>query len=355
MHRYRTALVFSLLVLASAAHASEPPRIVASIPPVHSLVAAVTQGVSDPVLLLRGGASPHAYAMAPSDARALQDADLVVWVGPDLETFLARPLRQDRAGRQVLTLAEQPSIRLLPARTGGAFESDGHDHDHAHDEEQGHKGDGHEEHHGHKDEHSHGEERHGDRGHDSDVADRHDDRAQRTGGQIDAHLWLDPANARAIVAAVAATLISLDPERATIYQDNAARTLARLGDLDAEIERLLTPVRDRPFVVFHDAYQYLERRQGLTVVGSITVAPDRKPGARRLLEIRKRIAATGAVCVFAEPQFRPDVIATVIEGTAARAGIADPLGAELIPGPELYARLMTDLASSLAACLTPAL
>jgi len=324
MHRYRTALVFSLLVLASAAHAAEPPRIVASIPPVHSLVAAVTDGVSDPVLLLRGGASPHAYSMAPSDARALQDADLVVWVGPVLETFLVRTLRQDKPNRHVLTLVEQPSIRLLPARTGGAFETDSHDHDHNHDHDEATDNDV-----------QAGDEKHG--------------------YGTDAHLWLDPANARAIVAAVAGALVALDPERAAIYRGNAARAMARLDDLDVALERILTSVRDRPFVVFHDAYQYLERRQGLTVVGSITVAPDRKPGARRLLEIRERIAATGAVCVFAEPQFRPDVIATVIEGTTARAGVADPLGAELIPGPELYARLMSGLASSLAACLTPAL
>lgn len=335
MHRHLAAFAFFLFASAPVAWAAEPPRIVASIPPVHSLVAAVAEGVSEPALLLRGGASPHAYSMAPSDARALQDADLVVWVGPSLETFLLRALRGNRAGREILTLVDLPTIKLLPARSGEAFETDPHDHSHDHD---------------------HGDAR---KGHDhaDDESDDHDDHARSDGAQdhIDAHLWLDPANARAIVAAVADTLVRLDPERATAYRSNAARALAGLDELDGALGQILAPVRDRPFVVFHDAYQYLEDRYGLAVVGAITVAPDRKPGARRLRAIHDRIATTGAACVFAEPQFRPDVIATVIEGTTARAGVADPLGAELSPGPDLYGRLMTALASSLAACLTPTL
>ncbi len=304
----RIVLATLVLGLANAAWAADPPRIVTTIPPIHSLVAAVTEGVVDPVLLVRGNTSPHDYAMAPSDARALQNAQLLVWVGPTLETFVVRALRDPRESRRVITLMDQDGISLLKTRAGGAF--DDHDHD----------------------------------------DDAHDDDA---GGHIDAHLWLDPSNAARTIQVVADALIALDPSRANTYRANAARALANIARLDETLMATLAPVRHRPFIVFHDAYQYLERRYDLAVAGSVTVAPDRKPGARRLRDIQHHIAEAGVVCVFAEPQFQPAVLDTVIEGTAARAGVADPLGAALDPGPDLYPALMRGLARSLADCLSP--
>ena len=304
----RIVLATLVLGLANAAWAADPPRIVTTIPPIHSLVAAVTEGVVDPVLLVRGNTSPHDYAMAPSDARALQNAQLLVWVGPTLETFVVRALRDPRESRRVITLMDQDGISLLKTRAGGAF--DDHDHD----------------------------------------DDAHDDDA---GGHIDAHLWLDPSNAARTIQVVADALIALDPSRADTYRANAARALANIARLDETLMATLAPVRHRPFIVFHDAYQYLERRYDLAVAGSVTVAPDRKPGARRLRDIQHHIAEAGVVCVFAEPQFQPAVLDTVIEGTAARAGVADPLGAALDPGPDLYPALMRGLARSLADCLSP--
>jgi len=304
-------LIFGLPTLASA---GEPPRIVTTIPPVHSLVAAVTEGIVDPVLIVRGGSSPHAYAMAPSDARALQNAQLIVWIGPALESFVARALRNASDGRRVITLMDQGRVALLETRAGGTF--DNHEHEHGVDHEDG--------------------------SHDEDSVAR-----------FDSHLWLDPLNAARTVEVVADALIDLDPERAQTYRANAARTLDRIARLDQTLAATLAPVRHRPFVVFHDAYQYLEHHYGLTVAGSITVTPDRKPGARRLREIQERIVQAGVVCVFAEPQFHPSVLDTVIEGTTARAGTADPLGAALEPGPGLYAKLMVSLAQSLADCLAP--
>ena len=304
----RIVLATLVLGLANAAWAADPPRIVTTIPPIHSLVAAVTEGVVDPVLLVRGNTSPHDYAMAPSDARALQNAQLLVWVGPTLETFVVRALRDPRESRRVITLMDQDGISLLKTRAGGAF--DDHDHD----------------------------------------DDAHDDDA---GGHIDAHLWLDPSNAARTIQVVADALIALDPSRANTYRANAARALANIARLDETLMATLAPVRHRPFIVFHDAYQYLERRYDLSAAGSVTVAPDRKPGARRLRDIQHHIAEAGVVCVFAEPQFQPAVLDTVIEGTAARAGVADPLGAALDPGPDLYPALMRGLARSLADCLSP--
>lgn len=304
----RIVLATLVLGLANAAWAADPPRIVTTIPPIHSLVAAVTEGVVDPVLLVRGNTSPHDYAMAPSDARALQNAQLLVWVGPTLETFVVRALRDPRENRRVITLMNQDGMALLETRAGGAF--DDHDHD----------------------------------------DDAHDDDA---GGHIDAHLWLDPSNAARTIQVVADALIALDPSRADTYRANAARALANIARLDETLMATLAPVRHRPFIVFHDAYQYLERRYDLAVAGSVTVAPDRKPGARRLRDIQHHIAEAGVVCVFAEPQFQPAVLDTVIEGTAARAGVADPLGAALDPGPDLYPALMRGLARSLADCLSP--
>lgn len=300
----------ALLLMSAGASGAEVPRIVTTLPPIHSLAAAVAEGVTTPHLLLRGGTSPHTYTMAPSDARALQHAHLVVWVGPTMETFLARALRDPRPGRRVLTLKDGAGVIVLETREGGLFDA----HEHDHDDE-----------HGHDEDHTH----------------------------MDGHLWLDPKNAVRIVELIADSLIELDPGNAAIYRANAERTTARLVRLDTDLAAILGPVKDRSFIVFHDAYQYLERRYDLTAAGSITVAADRKPGAKRLREIRDRLVGAGAACVFAEPQFPPDVVATLIESTSARASVADPLGAALEPGPELYPTMMLGLARSLAACLSP--
>jgi zinc transport system substrate-binding protein len=317
----RFGLIFLFSSLSTFARAGEPPRIVTTVPPIHSLVAAVTEGVVNPVLLVRGGSSPHTYAMAPSDARAIQNAQLIVWVGSNLETFLARALRDRRNGRRLITLMKEDGIVLLDTREGGIFEY--HDDDHDSD-------------------------------HDDDHNSHHDDKSQGdTGAQRDAHLWLDPLNAKLTVQIVAEALIELDPERAQTYRANAERMLDNITLLDQTLTAAFSSVRQQPFFVFHDAYQYLERRYGLTVAGSITVSPDRKPGARRLREIQQRITHEGVTCVFAEPQFPPSVIDAVIEGTTAQARIADPLGAELEPGPALYGKLMTSLAHSFSDCLGP--
>ncbi|AWK86108.1 zinc ABC transporter substrate-binding protein ZnuA [Azospirillum thermophilum] len=317
-----------LLSLASAARA-EGPKVVASIKPIHSLVASVMQGVGEPALLVKGAGSPHTYALKPSDAKALSAADLVVWVGPELEGFLEKPLKSNAPKATVVTLMEQPGMLLLDAREGGAWEP--HDHGHAH-------------------EHGHGH----DHGHDKKAAGKaggHDDDHDHDHDEVNTHIWLDPANARRIAAAVAEALAVRDPANAETYRTNAERTGARIDQLDAELKAALGPVARKPFVVFHDAYQYFEARYDLGAVGSITVNPERRPSAKRLSAIRAKISGLEAACVFAEPQFEPALVRTIIEGTKAKTGVLDPEGADLADGPDLYFTLMRNLAAGLRGCL----
>lgn len=322
---FLTGTLSALVVTASATAAlpawADAPKVVVSIKPIHSLVAAVMRGVGDPVLLVRGGASPHSYTMKPSDAKALSAADLVVWVGPELEGFLEKPLKANAPKATRLTLMEQTGLTLLQTREGGAWEA----HDHGHEER------------GHKD-HDH-------KGHDH-AADHDDDH-----DELNSHIWLDPANARTIVTATADALAARDPADAEAYRTNADRTLQAIDALDAELKAALAPLKDKPFVVFHDAYQYFEARYDLSAVGSITVSPDRRPSAKRLSAIRAKIAGLNAACVFAEPQFEPTLVRTVVEGTKARTGVLDPEGADLPEGEALYPTLMRNLAASLRGCL----
>lgn len=326
-HRRRAALAAAALLGASTA-AGAAPRVVASIPPVHALVGEVMAGVAEPILLIPPGASPHGYQMRPSEAAALQKAQLVVWVGPDLETYLVRPLASLALDARQLQLTAVPGMTLLPARAGGVWAEHDHDGDHKHDA-------------GHEDD-----------GHDHEHAPAHDVTADKP---IDPHIWLSLANAGVIVDAVATVLGEIDPGNATAYAANAAGLRAELRSLADELEETLKPVRERPIVVAHDAWQYLERELGVRVVGSVTVSPDRPPSAQRLSELRRTIAERGAACVFAEPQYRTDLVEVLVEDTGARAGVLDSLGASVWPAPGgRYVDLMRANATALAGCLSAA-
>lgn len=332
-------LLFATLVVPAKA---EELRVVTSIKPVHSLVASVMAGVGVPHLLVKGGASAHTYSMKPSDAEALQDAELIFWVGHDMETFLRGPLKTLAADADVITLAEAPDLITHAFREGGAFEA----HDHEHEEE-------HEEAHEHEDEHEH-EEEHDDADHADEHHDEHDDDEHHDDehNEIDMHLWLDPVNAKAMLRQIEQALTTADPANAAQYAQNASKTATALDGLIAEVEVTLAPVNTEPFIVFHDAYQYFEGRFHITAVGSITVSPDVIPGVRRLTEIRQTIKQLDAVCVFSEPQFEPKHVALAIEGTNAKSGVLDPLGADLKAGPELYFTLIRNMAKALRECLS---
>ncbi|WP_119167180.1 zinc ABC transporter substrate-binding protein [Algihabitans albus] len=320
----------AVLLLSAPAVADDQLQVAVSIKPIHSLVSAVTRGASEPHLIVKGGGSPHTYSLRPSNAEALEQADAVFWVGPDLETFLIGPIGQLAPQARKVSFQEVEGLVRLPVRDGGGFEPHSHDHaeGHSHDHAEGHS-------------HDH------DHDHDHDGKEPQADRP----GAFNAHYWLDPANAQLFVSHVATVLGEIDPDHADTYRRNATETLERLASLTDEMEAVLAPVAGEPFVVFHDAYQYLENRFGLNAVGSITLSPDRSPGAGRIAEIRDKIAELGAACIFAEPQFESRLVGILVEETQARAGILDPLGADLPDGPDLYFELMRRNADALRACL----
>ncbi len=336
-----TALGLALLFGLARPAWSEPPEVVVSIKPLHSLVASVMEEVGAPRLLLKGAASPHSYSLRPSDAKALNRANLIFWVGEDMETFLVEPLEALSGQARLVEIAALPEIELLDAREGGAWEVHAHE-DHAEAEH-------HAESHEHADGHEHAEtaHSHGEKDHE------HAEHAGHAEHDKNLHLWLDPHNAEVIVKAAVKALGEADPDNAERYQANGEMTLAELEMLDGELRRDLSPVKDTPFVVFHDAYHYFEAHYGLTAVGSISVDEGRAPGAKRLREVREKIVQSGARCVFSEPQFEPALVATVIEGTPARTAVLDPLGAKLAAGPAAYGQIMRGLAASLTKCLAP--
>lgn len=321
----RLAAAALLASLPLAAPVAAAPEVVVSIKPLHSLVARLMQGVAEPALLVTGGASLHSFSLKPSQAGLLEQADLVVWIGPGFETFLAQPLESLAPDAAQVEALELPGILLLPPREGGVWE--------AHD----HGGEGHE--------HEHEAEGHE---HDDDHDHAHDPAHE---GEVDGHLFLDPGNALVIAEAAAGRLEALDPANAATYAANLEGLRGELAALDAEVAAALAAARGKPFVVFHDAYQYFEAHYGLAAIGSITVTPDQPPGARRLGEIRAKLRDLGALCVFAEPGFEPALIETLVEGTAVRTGVLDPEGTALPAGPGTYATLLRDLAHGLTDCL----
>lgn len=294
------ALLSALVLFSTACWAA--PGVVVSIKPIHGLTASIMEGVGMPRRLLPDWASPHAYALRPSDARALEGADLVIWIGPELENFLTGTLTAYKDPEAILTLIEVRGLTRLPIRRDATGAGDAH-HEHAHE-----KG-------------------------------------------IDGHIWLDPHNAALMTRAIAATLAEIDPVNAATYQTNLAATLSRLDELDRELTATFAEVSQRPYVVLHDAFQYLERRYALNPKGSLTLSATIPPSARRLRELRERIRALSVACVFAEPQASDALLKTLVEGSSALAVRLDPLGFEVPEGPESYAETMRRLAGRMAGCL----
>lgn len=306
--------VVVVAALSGSLAAAETPNVVVTIKPIHALVSDVMAGVGTPTLLVDGSASPHTFTLRPSTARAINDADVFIRVSDALEPFTRKIAEALPPTVKILTLADAPGITLLDQRHGGTFEPHVHEH--------------------------HGVEAHED----------HDDDDHEAEGK-DGHIWLDPQNAKAIVAVVTKTLASRYPEYAAKFTSNAAALDKRLDGLDHELAEELSGARNKPFIVFHDATQYFENRFGLSAAGSITVSPDVPPSGRRLTQVRQRIASLGAVCVFSEPSFQPKLVRAVTEGTQARSGTLDAEGLMLKPGPDLYFALMRGLAHNLMSCL----
>jgi len=306
-----TCLLFLDVPRVFAADNQSSPRIVVSIKPLHSIVAGVMQGVATPYLIVNGSASPHTYRLKPSAARALQEAQAVFWAGDNVETFLIKPLGSLTRQARVVALSEVPGIHLLALRGGEKWQSD---HDHA-DE-----GEDHEDHEG-------------------------------AMHNIDPHVWLDPVNVKIMVEKIIQTLSEVDPEHASQYQHNGNNIMIRLDQLNQALMSDLKIVSQQPFMVFHDAYHYFEKRYNLNSVGSVVFQMDQVSSAKRLRGLHKLIKDSNVKCVFSEPEFSSKKVNTLIRGTSIKTAILDPLGSDFSPGPELYFSMMTNLGKSIKACL----
>ena len=263
-------------------------------------------GAGTPELLISGSASPHSYALKPSYARKLENAEIIFWIGPELESFLQNPLRTLGAAAQTYALANTPGLLTLPLREGGLWEAHG-----------------------------------------PSQANESEDPLEA----IDPHFWLDPENGAAMARAIADVLAEADPERAGRYRDNAGGFATRMAELDAELLQRMRPVRSQDYIVFHDAYHYFETRYGLSPIGSVSVAADRPAGVRRSVEIRDRIVSTQVKCVFSPPQFPPRLLAVLTENADTDRAVLDELGTDITAGPGLYEALLVRLADGFLSCL----
>jgi len=316
MRANKTVTILWALSSLGVSAANADVSVVTSIKPVHSLVSGVMQGVGSPTVIIEGAGSPHTYSLKPSQAKQLQDADLVFWMGDELEPFLRGPIQNIAKNAKSIKLIEAHGLKKIKFREGGMFDE--------HDDHDGHE-------------------------HDKHAKDDHDDHGH---GEYDPHVWLDPINAKAIVHEIEEALVKADPKNAKEYKANADRIAGELDQLVKELRAQFQPVQQKGFIVFHDAYQYFEQRFGVSAIGSITVSPEVMPGAERVSELRNKIRDLKATCIFSEPQFEPKLVRTLVEGTGARAGVLDPLGASLTKGPNLYFQLVREMARSLKECLS---
>jgi len=312
---------YAVLAGMAAAH---PPNVVTDIAPVHSLVAQVTEGVTEPALIIPPNQSPHYFSMRPSTARSLQDADLVIWVGRELTPWLEKPIKSLASDTQQIELLELPETATLEFREHAVFGGDGHGDadDHGHDN------------------HDHHEEAH-DHDHHEEAHDHHG---------VDPHAWLSPDNAQAWLTVIAASLSGIDPDNASTYAQNAETAIAELQALSAELQAQLAGAGERPVLTMHDAYQYFETHFGLRVIGSISPGDAAAPSPARIAALRDAVVDHNVTCAFSEPQYDTRLISAVAEDTGLEIAVLDPLGAQLPIGPDLYLGILTQMAEAVADC-----
>ena len=324
LHQKFGFILSTISLLSFMSFANAEAKVIASIKPLHSLVSYVMDGVGTPGILVDGSSSPHTFQLKPSHATMLQEADIIFWIGEDLESFLETPLKSIAKNSRHITLMESDEIELLKFREKNIFD-DHDDHDeHADDHDE------------HEENEEHGAEH-----------DDHDENGHAH-GEYDIHFWLDPEIAKTIVKIVTRELSEIDPANSSAYNSNSAKALKEIDQLINDVKSKIN--RDAKYVVFHDAYQYFEKRFGVEVIGALTVNPEVLPGAKQLAEIREVIEHENVNCLFSEPQFNPSIAETIARDTGVKAAIIDPLGAELDPGKDLYFDLIGDIASSFKSC-----
>ena len=339
-------LIFSILsILTFFTPANAEIKVVASIKPIHSLASYLMDGIAKPDLIVDGYASPHGFAMKPSHAKMLQNADLIFWVGEDLESFLEKPLSSIAKKAEKIELMEIKGLNVLKFRERNIF--DDHD-DHGHDDHDDHGHDDHDDHGKKEDDHDdHDHDDHGKKdGHDDH--DDHDGHEGHAHGEFDPHIWLDPMNAKVILNEMVEHLIENDAKNASKYKSNLKKALKEIDKLNKDVKAELS--KSTASIVFHDAYQYFEERYNVNILGAFTVNTDVMPGAEQLAEIREIIEHDKVACVFSEPQFNPDIINAVAKDMKIKTGVVDPLGATLDPGKDLYFNLIRNMSASFKGC-----
>lgn len=288
--------------------------VVTSLKPLGFIASAIADGVTETQVLLPDGASEHDYSLRPSDAKRLQNADLVVWIGPEMEAFMDKSTQSIPDNKKV-TIAQLEGVKPLLMK-GADDDDDDHYHDGGHDHAHGEKGDAHHHH-----------------------------------GDYNMHLWLSPEIARLSAVAIHNKLVELMPQSRARLDANLKDFEANLAATDKQVASELAPVKGKGYFVFHDAYGYYEKHYGLTPLGHFTVNPEIQPGAQRLHQIRTQLVEQKATCVFAEPQFRPAVVESVARGTSVRMGTLDPLGTNIQLSKGSYPAFLTQLATQYASCL----
>ena len=366
------------------------PKVVVTIKPLHSLVSGVMKGVGEPTLLLKGATSPHHFQLKPSDARSIKNADLIVRVGPLLETPLNRTLNNLSQEKKVLNAMGVKGVKLLKARSphhhhdhgdhdahGKKHKAHKDEHGHEHHDDHGKKHKAHKDEHdhenhddhgkkhkAHKDEHDHGHhDDHGkkhkahkdehDHGHHDDHGKKHKAHKDELDIEMDAHIWLAPENGKVILKAVVERLTKLDPKNGKLYQNNANRMAGKIDQLDQEIDGLLDPLKEQAYMVFHDAYQYFTRPHNMHFAGALTINPAAPPSAKHLKELIETLKKEKVACVFSEVQYSPKLIKTLTEGHKVKTAVLDPIGAKIKAGEDAYFTMMKNLATSINGCLKP--
>lgn len=329
--------------------ASAAPNVVVSIKPIHSLTTGVMKGIGEPELLLDGATSPHDFNLKPSQAKSIQDSDLVIWIGEGLENFLVKSLENLDSKTDTLEIMDIQGISLLEYRDhhdhgGHKDHTDHNEHaGHDHDEDKEHKHEEHAEDKAH--EHEHDEHKH------DEHAEHKHEHGHAHGDGKDPHVWLDIDNAKTITMEIAKSLSKNDPENAETYTANAKSMIERLTALDADLQKSIADNRSQKYIVFHDAYQYFEKHFGLTEAIAVTLNPEIQPSAARIKELQHEVEENKISCVFSEPQFSPKVLKVVAENTTASISTLDPIGSNIEKGEEQYFKMMSALASGFDECL----
>ena len=326
MNLFKRSIFFGLsfLFLSFNSHADVKTdiKVVTTIKPLHSLISRIMETRGEPQLIIEGTNNPHTFVFKPSHANMIEEADIVFWIGEDLEAFMEKPLNSLAKNAKKIAFMDLDSIEKLKFREENIFDDhdDHDDHDGHDDEHEGH--DDHDDHAGHHDGHNHGE--------------------------FDAHIWLDPENAKEMVKIIRDELIKIDPDGQRQYSVNAAGATLELDNLINSVEKELS--KDISYIVFHDAYQYFETRFGVKSAGALTLNPDVLPGAKQIADIQDLINDKGIKCIFSEPQYNPKIIETLGNDMNISTGVMDPLGAYIDAGPSMYSELINEIANSIKNC-----